>query len=447
MESAPALPPAAGPSDRRPGGLRARLRGHLAGAQNRNAYYLMGNAVVGAAAGVLFWLILARLLQLPPSQVGLGYTVVALGTIVGLVAKGGFDTAIVRLVPATSREGGRRLLRLGVLLGCTAALLLTAALALASALAGVGPKAATSGWILVAAMGMLLVVTWLEDAYFLAEGDARFSLHRNLVFSAARLVLPVPLVLWGAPQAIALAWALALLCSALAALAFARNVPPREGGVPDGRAFVRSAARNVTGSAAEFLPGLLLAPIVLALAGPAAAAYFGIAWTAASILFLMSASVSRSALAQMVREPAAEAACLRRAVRQNLAVLGPLAVAGAAVGPFALRLFGPGYAANGGPVLVLLCLSVAFVAPAYIHLAWLRAHERPWGLVLFPAAMVAALLVLTPALEARLGLVGVAVAWLLANAPFGAWGAWRLRHAMKEVKDAPAPVRGPAHLE
>jgi O-antigen/teichoic acid export membrane protein len=215
------------------------------------------------------------------------------------------------------------------------------------------------------------------------------------------------------------------------------------------RAFLASAGRNAAGSAAEFLPGLLLAPIVLAARGPEQAAYFGMAWTLASLLFLSSAAISRSALAALVGTPEGAPTCIRRATLQHLGAVAPAAVVLVALAPTALAIFGPGYA-SASLTLAVLALSVIVVAPSYVYLALLRARDRTAPLVAFPLAMILALAVLAPRMADAWGLVGVAGAWLAANVPFGIWAAWRLHQevrAHEEVNDASRTVGGRAHVE
>src|SRR5688572_33017063 len=83
------------------------LRSRLDQPQHRTAYYLTLNNVMGAATGILFWLLLARVAGLGPSVIGVGYTVVALAIMVATVAKGGFDTALLLKVPGTGSADGR----------------------------------------------------------------------------------------------------------------------------------------------------------------------------------------------------------------------------------------------------------------------------------------------------------------------------------------------------
>ncbi|MES2153969.1 MAG: hypothetical protein V4510_02445 [bacterium] len=417
--------------------------------QGQNAAYLMLNGVAGAAAGLLFWMLFARWSGLPPSAVGVGYGVVALATLAAVLAKGGLDTAVLRCVPGASSQAAGRVVRFAIVLGGSLAAALVAILAVAAHGSAAFAAFDDTAWFLAGLTAVALVVTWLQDAYFLAEGDARLAFQRNLVLCVVRIALPLPLVWLAAPQPVALAWALALVASVLAAWAFTRHIPERAGRSVPRREVVASALRNVSGSAAEFLPGLILVPIVLALRGPAAAAYFGMAWTAASLLFLAAAAISRSALSEMVRGgPGTTTVAVRRAARHMLFVVVPAAVLAAASSTPLLQLFGPPYAA-AAPALAVLAASVVFVGPTYLYLAVLRARERSTALVVLPLLMILALALAVPPMASRFGLAGVAWAWLLANAPFGIYAALRLWSSHPEVSRlAPAPhVGGRAHME
>lgn len=406
--------------------FRHRIHAHVAQPQYRNAYYLLLSNVTGAVTGVLFWLLLVRVAHLSPAEIGVGYGIVATGTIIGLVAKGGLDTALIRTVPGASKQDALNLLRFGASVGTGVAAVLVAAMVVLSKATSTVIQLSSFQWMLVAAIGALLVITWLQDAYFLAEGDARFSFQRNLVLSGSRLLLPLPVVIWALPDPVALTWGFALAASALAALAWSRG-PDRPGRTVPRREFLTSAARNVTGNAAEFLPGLLLAPIALAIQGPEAAAYIGIAWTAASLLFLASAAMSRSALAQMIRDgPSMHRAALGRGARQQFMLLVPAALVAMLLAGPALAIFGPDYAAEATTPFFILVASTLFVAPTYLYLASLRARELSTPLIVLPAALVVALVVVVPIFNSRWGLVGIAAAWLAVNAPFGLWSAYAL---------------------
>ncbi|MHB8604362.1 MAG: hypothetical protein ACYDCK_03820, partial [Thermoplasmatota archaeon] len=329
--------------------------------QDSSALYLMANNVAGAASGVVAWFLFTRVSGLPTSAVGLGYAVIALGTTIGVVAKGGLDTALVRHAPSADGTSAARLLRFGAVLGACVALALALTTWFASRLAAFLPTVTGFEWVFVGLIGALLAVTWMQDAYFLARGSARLSFERNLVLYGSRVALIFPVVAIAHARAIPVTWTLSLAAYALAAGIFARRLRATSpaGRVVARKEFLRSAARNVTGNAAELLPGLLLAPLVLAVDGAAPAAYFGIAWTAASVVFLASAAISRSVLAELARDgPAARARVLRRAARLHLWTVAPAALVLAVAAPLLLSVFGRDYARGGGAALTVLAASI-----------------------------------------------------------------------------------------
>lgn len=413
-------------SDVRPPSPASALRRHLSERQHRDAVLLMANTLLTAAAGLAFWLVLTRVLALPSSAIGLGYATVAVGTTVGVLAKGGLDTALLRAVPSADGASARRLLVLATGVGGATAVLTAVALAFAGQGGGSLGALSPLAWAAAGAIGVLLVVTWLQDSWFLAEGDVRINLWRTLAASAVRVFLPFALVAWSTPGPVAAAWAAALLASAALGWMLSGRRSERSGRAVGTNEFLASSARNFSGSAAEFLPGLMLSPLVLAIGGAASAAYFGMAWTVASMLFLVSAAIGRSALAAMARPSGQLPHALRRGLLQMLVIVGPAAIVAAIVAPWVLGVFGADYAAAGTPAFRLLCASVVVVAPASLYLAVLRLRDRTLPLVLLPLSAIAFLLVLAPPLEARMGLEGVALAWLLANLPFGAWAITRL---------------------
>ena len=414
--------------------LRGRIRRLSSEPQHRAAYYLTLSNLMAAATGFLFWLLLARAGGLSTAALGVGFAIVALGTLVAVVAKGGLDTALLQKVPGATRKEGARLLAYAFLIGAGVALALIAMLATASRTGLPLPDMTLSGWILAALIALLLLLTWLEDAQFLALGHAQHSFERNVVLSMARLALPIPILALAIADPVPLIWALALAASAIAGAIRLWGMPERDGRQVPRREFLRSALRNLSGGAAEFMPGLLLAPLVLIVDGAEAAAYFGIAWTAAALVFQTSTAIGRGALAQMVQSgPLGQAAAIRKAVAQTFLVVAPLALAMAVGAPWLLAVFGSAFALEGASVLAILSASILFVAPASLYVALLRARDARVALVLFPALMVLALLVLAPLLAARYGIQGVAIAWLAANAPFGTYAAWRLHLAAREV--------------
>lgn len=426
------------------------IRNRIGHDQHRNAFLLVLSNLIAAATGLLFWLLLARLLHLPASEIGIGYAIVGMGATIGVIAKGGLDTSLLRSIPAATHEGAARLARFGILVGSGLAVVLALALGLGATLLDAMPLVGLFGWILVGTIAVFLVITWLQDAYFLAEGNAKFGVQRNLVLSIARITLPIPVIALAWYQPVATTWLLALVASALVGFVARGHVPFRTGREVRRSEFLRRSMRNTSSSAFEFLPGLILAPIVLMVDGATTAGHFAIVWAAASLLFVVSAAICRSALSEMVRRGAnGISAAIRKGAWQHAIIVIPAAAVGVAFAHVILGIFGRQYATEGTATFAILCASVLFVSPSYLYLTVLRAADRTGPLMVFPALMLLALLILTPILAKQFGLPGVGAAWLFANAPFGLFALWKLRTHVRAVMSYPTarPLASPTNPE
>src|SRR6266550_426274 len=84
------------------------LREHWQDPLYRNSYLLMANTLVITGSGFVFWLIAARLAA--PDQVGLATSVVSAMLLVSLLARLGFDVALLRQLPRMSGGEAHRLI-------------------------------------------------------------------------------------------------------------------------------------------------------------------------------------------------------------------------------------------------------------------------------------------------------------------------------------------------
>lgn len=402
--------------------------------QDRDAAILVVNAVIGALGGLLFWVIITRYLGFDTAQVGMGAAVVSLGTIVGLVGKGGLDASLIRTVPMTSSTGGRRLLRAAVSASVAVAVALTIVLAIIALVGSPGTFLPGSGWFYVGLIGAALSVNWLVDAHFLAEGRASFSLGRNMVFIVARNVAPPIVVLIPFIEPIGASWSIGLVLATLVGLALVTGLPARPGPPPVFQDFHKRGLLNISGNAAEAMPGLLLAPIVLIAAGPAEAGVIGLAWAAASVFLIAALALCRSAfvrLAKGARED--DPAVVRRVVIQVGLVLTPAIALAILLAPWLLSVFGPDFAAQVTPSFRYLAASTVIMIPVFLYMTLLRVREDPRSLVMFPLVVVGLVSILTFVLGAHAGLPGVIAGWYLAYTPLAMYSTWGIRQYVKEV--------------
>lgn len=401
--------------------IRMHLREHLAVPLYRNGYFLMLNSVLGALVGVLFWMLVARRLDAP--DVGRAAALVSATTLAALVGKLGLDAALVRRAPGLDAGGKRALLGLAV--GAASVFATVAALGSLLIASRLRPDLALAGDAAHVALFVLgaivLAVAWMLDAFFVAERRAGRSFARNLVFNAARLLLPLPfLALVAGDVAVLAAWVVAAAASVAAALALTRPLlAGADGGyrVPP-RLVARDALANYPMNVGEFLPHLALPLVVVAMLGAEANARFFVAWTLVGLGLFASKSISNSAFAEMVASGSTfegRESVLRHAARQHLLVLAPFMLGVVALGPSFLHVYGTGYAEGSLALLIPLTVALPFAAVANLAITLLRAGEHRAALAAFPLAQNALGLGGAALGFATGGLAGGALGWLAAN--------------------------------
>ena len=416
--------------------LASALGSHLRDPVYLNGYALVANAGVGAALGFLFWLVAARLF--PQEALGVGAAVVSAATLAALVGKAGFDAAIIRYAPSASPRGLRRLVAWSLvattfLTALTAAVILLLASEGISSLAALASPAMATGFLLLACG---TAVAWILDAAFIAEQRSVLVLARSVAFNLVKLGAPFLLLGVAAARVVPLAWALGLAASLSVAGFLLPGLLRRHEPVarePLARKDVATyAARNFALNLSEFLPGLLLPVLVLALLGPVENARFFLAWTVATVAFLASKAIAQSGFAALSRGGDPRGA-IRKAFLLSALLLGPFSlVLLVAAGPL-LGLFGPEYV-ESATLLRLLALSVPALVASNVFLAYLKARSAGWELVLLPATGLVVLLSLMPFALTRFGAEGAGYVWLAVQSAVGAYSATRLAAALRRYQ-------------
>jgi O-antigen/teichoic acid export membrane protein len=413
VDASPGRSPSAALSARR------RLREHLAAPLFRNAYFLMLAAAVQSALGFPFWALAAR--QYSTETVGLASTVLAALMLVSGISQLGLAGVLVRYVPAAGAHT-RRLVAVSYAV--------TAAASLAVALVAVAATPLWSDplqflrddreWFLIFVCGAVVwTIFSLQDTALVAVREARWVAVENTVYALSKLALVVVFAGSFADEGIVLAWLLpaAVLVIPDNVVLFRRFLPPHAAGAGRERSWQRADVRRLAlGNYVGTLLGLIGAwvlPIIVANeAGAEDAAYFFIPWTITMSLVVVALSVTTSMVveASLSEERLAEYA--RASRRTILRLIVPLAIAVAVIGPFALALFGSGYADEGGNVMRLLAQAPipAGIANVGLSLARVRHDGRTLARVQGTSAVLTVVLALL--LVPELGIEGAALAWL-----------------------------------
>jgi O-antigen/teichoic acid export membrane protein len=377
-----------------------------------------------AGFGFVFWTLAGRLY--PAREVGLVAALVSVGGLLAMLSVVGLDYGVVRYLPQA--DDAARLINSclwvtgvaavgisGIYLGRVE--LWSSSLRDLRRVPWLGPE--------LAVVVLLTALSGVLSGVFLARKRASFILAHAVVFGAVRAAgaaLFGSLVLHAHARALLGAWGAGL--AAAVAVDMLVFLPRAEGGRYRFRlALAGSDLLDMASFAfANYLttllwsaPGLLLPLLVVHLAGLQANAYFYVAWNATALLAMIPTAASLVVFAH----GSADAAHLPRRIleggRLALVLLVPAVAAVLVGGDRLLWVFGPAYAHQGTRLLSLLALSALPLTVNVLFFSIRRVQQRMAGVVACAAWILAATLGLSVVLLPGMGLVGVGIAWLLAQ--------------------------------
>ncbi|WP_146087255.1 polysaccharide biosynthesis protein [Thermomonospora echinospora] len=396
------------------------VRGDMADPLFRNAYALVANGAFTGMLGLAYWTLGALLYHDDPAAVGRNWATIQAIMFVGGVTMLNF--LLIRFVPQTAGGTGRLVLACyGI--GAAAALLLALAFLL------VVPSRAPvyghlDGWT-AGTWFLLLAVGWnlfnQQEAVFTGLRHATWVPVVNLTFGVAKLALLALLALTLHPQnGIVLSWFVPMLVALVPvnAFLFGRLIPRhRERGHGRGdrttcREIVRYFGGGYLGGIFQYA-SISLIPVVVTsrLHDDALNAYFQMAWALGMMLELLAMTLSLSLTVEGAFDPSALAASTRAALRRTFMLMLPAVVLAVVACPVALKLLGPGYAAQGAPLLQLLAIAVLPKAVIELYVGVLRVRSQTRLIATVQGVRLLGVLALVPLLfhGTRLTTIGMVV--------------------------------------
>lgn len=410
----------------------------------RNASALFFSGLLTSGLGIVYWAIAARIY--PPSDVGIGASLVSTLMFIGSASQLNLRSAMYRFLP---RAGGRSTL----LVGATYLFIV-----LASAILG-------AGFLIVAALANALPdgasLTVVGFAVFIASTVVwSLVVYQDHVLAGLRLTLWVPVengafallkigllpILLGLhPFGVFLSWviAAAVSVSVVSGLIFA--VLLRRRSVVTGDPItVASVARYAS---ADYLAGIfstaghsLLPVVVYFLLGSTASAHFYIVWLIATTLQLAPSAIHTSLLVETAGHHATFGRDGRQVLGLLLALIALPVILLVMAAPLILSLFGAEYATGGALSMRLLALSVIPLCLNSFAAYYARSTARMRLLIVIEAATAIPSLGLAVLLIPVLGLAGVALAVLVSQTTVAAvLGLTLLRPVLAPTRHLAAP--------
>jgi len=375
-----------------------------------NSAWMVLASLASAGAGFLFWIIAAKLY--PSDEVGLASALISAGLLIVSIARLGLEQAVIRFFPERDQS---------VVYTTVLAVIVAASAAVTASFYFLVEAVAPSlvlvrdSFIVFFVFVVTSSVLSLTGVVFVAKKRSKFFFLQSALHAARLLFLPL-LVAFGTVGILGSMAAATVLTAGLSALVVSAM------GVHVSRVDARFLRGSLGFSTSNYLagllmmaPGLLLPIVALNALGTSGAAYYYMAYSIASFLFLVPTALSTSMFVEG-SHGAELSAIARKAVRASLLSLSVLVVAMVALGHFLLAFIGPQYAQAGFALLVIFSISSFPIALVQVAFSTLLVRKDLRGMVVLGLVQFTAVLSGAIALVGPYGLEGIGLGWLLGNA-------------------------------
>lgn len=411
------------------GGL-ARLISHVRTPLFASAYALIISGTATSGLGVVYWALAARLYD--PGVVGLNAAAISAMTFISFVAQLNLAGVLSRFIPSSAAGPTRRLI-VRAYLAASAASAVGAFVFVAGFARWVGLGSMLAQDSSVGAWFILATIAWslfaIEDGVLTGLRRTFWVPIENAAFGIAKIVLLLVFAGSVAQVGIYVSWTIpaAMLVVPVNWLVFRRFVP-RHVAAPLSELAPSTSAGAPTGGILRYLVGDyagslcyaasigLLPLIVVAVAGPRFGAFFYIAWTIASAMYLVSVSMATSLMVEGAARRRSLAHDAWRIFGLLVRVQTGLTILVIVGAPLILSLFNGAYASAADGLLRLLALAALPHGVNAIYLAVARVRRQVGRVIAVQATTAGIALGLSVVLLGPMGIAGVGVAWLIAQA-------------------------------
>lgn len=382
------------------------LKTHLKSPLYVNSFFIMLTLVTSSFIGFIFWIMAARVYS--PSSVGISTALISSLTLISLISILGFDQSIIRFFPERDESN--------IFYTAFMVTLLVTTIFGIIFILGIDLWAPSLSMVKNNALLFYIflisnVLTVLAGNAFLALRKSKYYFLQNL-FTGSRLILLFPFVIFGSIGifgSYGTSFVIALIFSIL--VLFKLGIHPKKFDKEFLKDSFHFSAGNYTFGILTTVPSYVLAIIILNVLGAEQTAYYYLAFTIASILFIIPFSFSTSLFVEgSYGEPLKQN--IIRSIKSIFSLLIPLALILFFLGKFILNLIGSNYI-NALGIFNLMILSSIFMVPYYIFISIKKVQKDMKSLIFIGALLTILCIGLSYILMLKYGLLGVGYGWII----------------------------------
>ena len=383
----------------------------------KNSYYLIGNTLLTAMVGFIFWIVAARLYT--PEMIGISSAIISAMSLITIFSLLGLDISIIRYLPEQNDKTG--------LINTSFTLISIVSVVLSIVfLAGLNiwsPGLVILKQNLEYALIFIVFTTFfslftLQLSVFIGFRNVRYSFFQSFL-NIVKLVI-LPLLVFAGAYGIFISFSFFYVIAFLLGIFFISRFYSGYKFFPVIKKHVLNnmihySFENYIANIFYSVPNFLLPLIVLNVLGPVMNAYFYISWTFSTILLTVPFAVSRSLLAEGSSEPSKTRDNLLKTMKFSFIFLLIANTLIIVFGRFVLSLFGSEYASNAYLVLILFSLSSFPFAVVLIFTSLKRIKKEIIPVITVNMLVAVLTVVCGFVLMQHLKLIGMGYAWLAAN--------------------------------
>ncbi|MCH5673544.1 lipopolysaccharide biosynthesis protein [Streptomyces gilvus] len=387
-----------------------------------NSFFLIATTALGAGAGFLFWILVARLF--PASDVGRASSLLSSASLLSYFSLFGLSSTLVRHLPTSTRQAEETSTAISTVV--------LAACVISGGFVVVVPWAAPQLDFLHAsplhAVGFVVLaagaaVNLLTDSVFVAFRAAKVNLAVNGgLMSVVKLGMPVLFVGLGPFGIFAASGVASAVAATASVVAIRRVLRVRVRPSFSWRTFRSTLGYSLSSylsGSLNLIPQIVLPIVVLQTLGPVPAATYFVAFQIANLVNSASYAIGEALFAEGSQQGAQLGPIARRSAKAIFAVTVPAVVLVVALAGPVLRLFGPEYATDGRQTLTVFTVGALAVAFNTWASFLLKVTRQLVAMVVSNLVLVVVMLVIA---LARLdhGLEWAGIAWGVGNLASGA---------------------------
>ncbi|NQE52353.1 hypothetical protein C5S29_02070 [ANME-1 cluster archaeon GoMg3.2] len=377
----------------------------------------MINRITGAGAGFFFWLFAARFYT--PADVGLATAIIAAMNLLVLFSVLGFNFAIIAYLP-TEKD------KKGMINSCFTIIGLFSLLLSLLFISGINfwspalaiIKENTTFLILFVLFTVAASLSFLQSNVFVAVREAKYSFIQSLVAITRIAILPFLIIL--SVFGIYLSYGLGIIMALIIGNFLILKVLPVYKPIPAIKKriinkMMHFSFGNYIASIFEGLPGIVLPLLIINMLGAEMTAYFFIAWAFSGLLLMVPSGTSLSLFAEGSYNPDEIERNARRSIKFLFLLLIPAIVGIFLFGKYILLIFGEEYVNNAFEMMLILALATIPFSVNALYISIKRAQKEIMPVIYIYGFVALFTIVGGYVLLGWMGLIGIGIAWLLAN--------------------------------